>query len=92
MVSPFAIIFWVSNFLQLLTCPITMSNLLKLQSLRKNNNIKKIKSVFSNETEKPGNYKLKQKPTYYTKETTSYKEDFDNESNYNIADTRCDVT
>lgn len=34
----------------------------------------------------PWNYELKQKLTYYTKETTSQEEDFDLESNYNIAD------
>lgn len=32
----------------------------------------------------PRNYELKQKPTYYTKETTSQEEDFDLESNYSI--------
>ena len=55
-------------------------------------NIKKIKSIFSNETEKPATHELqvKAEPTYYTKEKIS-DEDYDNESNYDIADTKFDI-
>ena len=38
----------------------------------------------------PRNYELNQKAICYTKETTSHEDDFDIESNYNIAD-KCDL-
>ena len=57
------------------------------------NVIKKIKSIFSNKTEKPSTQELqiKAEPTYYTKEATSDEEDYDNKGNYDAADTKCDI-
>ena len=57
------------------------------------NIIKETKSLFSNETEKPSTQKLqiKVEPTYYAKETTSDEEDYDNESNYDTTDRKCDT-
>ena len=56
------------------------------------NIIKKIKSIFSNETEKSSTQELqiKVEPTYYTKEITSDEEDYDNKS-YDTIDTKCDI-
>ena len=50
---------------------------------------KKLKSIFSSDTEKSNasEFQIKAEPTYYTKETTSDEEDYDNKSNYDIADT-----
>ena len=62
-----------------------------ITELSYDSNMKKIKSIFSNETENPSTQKLqlKAKPTYCTKDTTSDKEKYDNEKNCNIADTKC---
>ena len=56
------------------------------------NIIKMMKLTFSNETETPSTQELhiKVKPTYYTKETSD-EEDYDNESNYDTTDTKCDI-
>ena len=56
-------------------------------------NIKNVKSIFSNETEKPKTRELqiKAEPTYCTKEATTDEEDYDNGNNYDISDTKCDI-
>ena len=57
------------------------------------NIIKMMQLIFLNETETPSTQELyiKVKPTYYTKETTPDEEDYDNESNYDTTDTKCDT-
>lgn len=84
MASPFAVIIWVSNFLRLIKATITGVSY---------DNIKNIKSIFSNETEKPKTQELqiKAEPTYCIKEATTDEEDYDNGNNYDISDTKCDI-
>lgn len=64
-----------------------------ITEVRYDNIIKKINPIFSSETEKSSTQELqiKAEPTYYTKETTSDEEDYDNENNYGTADTKCDI-
>ena len=92
MVSPFAVIFWVSNFLrlshhheQLIKATIT--------EVSYDNIMKKIKPIFSNETEKSSTRELqiKVEQIYYTKETTSDEDDYDHESNYDTTDKKCNI-